>query len=127
MDIIYLLERLERYILEDSPKFIGNRTVNEEEVRQHLQRLRDAIPQEIAEAKKIIDQHQVVLDAAQAEAEQILAEARYTKPPGPRIPGSNPQGRIQESPGVPGNQPVRSFLLKCSPVKSPELFPLSPA
>ena len=76
MDIIYLLERLERYILEESPKFIGNRTVNEEEVRQHLQRLRDAIPQEIAEAKKIIEQHQAVLDAAQEEAEQILAEAR---------------------------------------------------
>ena len=76
MDIIYLLERLERYIIEESPKFIGNRTVNEEEVRQHLQRLRDAIPQEIAEAKKIIEQHQAVLDAAQEEAEQILAEAR---------------------------------------------------
>jgi cell division septum initiation protein DivIVA len=76
MDIIYLLERLERYILEESPKFIGNRTVNEEEVKQHLQRLRDAIPQEIAEAKKILDQHQAVLDAAQDEAEQILAEAR---------------------------------------------------
>jgi cell division septum initiation protein DivIVA len=76
MDIIYLLERLERYILEESPKFIGNRTVNEEEVRQHLQRLRDAIPQEIAEAQKIIDQHQAVLDAAQEEADQILAEAR---------------------------------------------------
>ena len=76
MDIIYLLERLERYILVESPKFIGNRTVNEEEVRQHLQRLREAIPQEIAEAKKIIDQHQAVLDAAQDEADQILAEAR---------------------------------------------------
>jgi cell division septum initiation protein DivIVA len=76
MDIIYLLERLERYILQESPKFIGNRTVNEEEVRQHLQRLREAIPQEIAEAKKIIDQHQAILDAAQDEANQILSEAR---------------------------------------------------
>ena len=64
MDIIYLLERLERYILEDSPKFIGNRTVNEEEVRQHLQRLREAIPQQISDAKKIIDQQQAILNAA---------------------------------------------------------------
>jgi cell division septum initiation protein DivIVA len=76
MDIIFLLERLERFILEESPKFLGNRTVNEEEVKQHLRALREAIPQEISEAKKIIQQHQAILDAAQDEAEQILAEAR---------------------------------------------------
>ncbi len=76
MDIIYLLERLERYILEDSPKFIGNRTVNEDEVRQHLQRLREAIPQQISDAKKIIEQQQAILNAAEEDAENIVAEAR---------------------------------------------------
>lgn len=76
MDIIYLLERLERYILEESPKFIGNRTVNEEEVKQHLQRLREAVPQQIADAKKIIEQQQVILNAAEEDAESIVADAR---------------------------------------------------
>lgn len=76
MDITFLLERLERYILEESPKFLGNRTVNEEEIKKHLQILREAVPQQIAEAQRVIDHQQAILDRAQDEAETIIAEAR---------------------------------------------------
>ncbi len=77
MDIEFLVERLERYILEESPKFLGSRrTVNEEEVRNQLQQVRAAIPEEIRKARAIIQQKESILEQARQEAERIVVAGR---------------------------------------------------
>ncbi len=76
MDVEFLIERLERYILEESPKLFGVRAVNEDEVRTHLTQLRAAIPDEIPQAREIVAQRDALLNAAHQEAQQVLAAAR---------------------------------------------------
>ena len=76
MDVEFLIERLERYILEESPKLFGVRAVNEDEVRTHLTQLRAAIPDEVPQAREIVAERDALLKAAHQEAQQILAAAR---------------------------------------------------
>lgn len=76
MDVEFLIERLERYILEESPKLLGVRAVNEDEVRTHLTQLRAAIPDEVPQAREIIAERDALLNAAHQEAQQILTAAR---------------------------------------------------
>lgn len=76
MDVEFLIERLERYILEESPKLFGVRAVNEDEVRTHLTQLRAAIPDEVLQAREIVAERDALLKAAHQEAQQILAAAR---------------------------------------------------
>ncbi len=76
MDVEFLIERLERYILEESPKLFGVRAVNEDEVRTHLTQLRAAIPDEVPQAREIVAQRDALLNAAHQEAQQVLAAAR---------------------------------------------------
>ena len=76
MDVEFLIERLERYILEESPKLFGVRAVNEDEARTHLTQLRAAIPDAIPQAREIVAQRDALLNAAHQEAQQILAAAR---------------------------------------------------
>lgn len=78
MDIEFLIERLESYILEESPKLFGMRGVNEDEASVRLQKLREAIPEEVTQAKKILLERDAVLEAAELEAKRIVAEA-HTK------------------------------------------------
>ena len=77
MDIEFLIERFEQYLLEDCPKipFSGSRAVSEDEVCNHLAQLRAAIPEEIARARKIMDREDVLLQQARRQAEQIIADA----------------------------------------------------
>ncbi|MFN2110847.1 MAG: hypothetical protein ACK2UI_14415 [Anaerolineae bacterium] len=76
MDVEFLIERLERYILEESPKLFGVRAVNEDEIRTHLTQLRAAVPDEVLQAREVVAERDVLLDAARQEAQQILAAAR---------------------------------------------------
>jgi len=76
MDVEFLIERLERYILEESPKLFGVRAVNEDEVRTHLTQLRAAMPDEVSQAREIVAERDALLNAAHQEAQQILAAAR---------------------------------------------------
>ncbi len=76
MDVEFLIERLERYILEESPKLFGVRAVNEDEARTHLAQLRAAIPDEVPQAREIVAQRDALLNAAHQEAQQILTAAR---------------------------------------------------
>lgn len=78
MDIDFLIERLESYILEESPKLFGMRGVNEDEASNRLQQLREAIPDEVRQAKQILLERDAVLEAAELEAKRIVAEA-HTK------------------------------------------------
>jgi len=76
MDVEFLIERLERYILEESPKLFGVRAVNEDEVRTHMTQLRAAIPDAVTQAREIVAERDALLNAAHQEAQQILAAAR---------------------------------------------------
>ncbi len=76
MDVEFLIERLEHYILEESPKFLGVRAVNEAEVRNHLTQLREAVPDEVQQARKVLLEREAILDAAREEAQRILATAQ---------------------------------------------------
>ncbi|MFP4393854.1 MAG: hypothetical protein ACLFTI_01210 [Anaerolineales bacterium] len=76
MDIEFLMERLEQYILEESPKFLGSRLVSDEEARSQLIQLREAIPDEIFHARKILQEREMILEQAREEAKRIKADAR---------------------------------------------------
>ena len=76
MDVDFLIDRLERYIVEECPKFLGNRMVNEDEVRAQLAQLRQAVPQEIEQARRVVQEGDAVVDAARQEADRILEDAR---------------------------------------------------
>ncbi len=76
MDIVFLLERLEHYAFEECPKFLGNRMINDGELRSRLTQLKQAVPEEIQEAQRIIQQRDAVLAQAQQDAEEIRAQAR---------------------------------------------------
>lgn len=76
MDIEFLMERLEQYILEESPKLFGNRFVSGDEVRGQLIQLREAIPDEIFHARKILQEREMILEQAREDAERIKADAR---------------------------------------------------
>ena len=76
MDIEFLIDRLEHYILEECPKFLGTRAVNEDEVRGHLSQLRSAVPDEVREAGELIQQRDTFLESARQEAKRIVAAAR---------------------------------------------------
>ncbi len=75
MDIEFLLERLEQYVFEECPKFLGNRMVNDGEIRSRLTQLKQAIPEEIQEAQRIIQQRDAILAQAQRDADDIRAAA----------------------------------------------------
>ncbi len=76
MDVEFLIERLEHYILEESPRFFGVRAVNEAEVRNHLTQLREAIPDEVLQARKIVLERESIIDTARQEAQRMIAAAQ---------------------------------------------------
>ncbi|MBN1249759.1 MAG: hypothetical protein JXC32_19000 [Anaerolineae bacterium] len=76
MDVDFLIDRLERYILEECPKFLGNRMVNEDEIRGHLAQLRQAVPEEVEQARRVVQESDAVIEAARQQAERIIVDAR---------------------------------------------------
>ena len=76
MDIEFLIDRLERYVLEECPRFLGNRMVSEDEFRGHLAQLRDAVPRQVREARRVVDQREAFIEDAREEANRILERAR---------------------------------------------------
>ncbi len=77
MDIEFLVQRLEKYLLEESPKIplSGSRVINEEEIRAQLARLRETVPKDIARARDIVKQQDALLTQAQQSAAQIIEDA----------------------------------------------------
>jgi cell division septum initiation protein DivIVA len=76
MDVDFLISRLERYVVEECPKFLGNRMVNEDEVRGQLSQLRQAVPEQIEQARRIVQERDAVVEAARQEADRIIDKAR---------------------------------------------------
>ncbi|HEY89598.1 MAG TPA: hypothetical protein G4N98_07685 [Thermoflexia bacterium] len=77
MDIEFLIQRLEQYLLEECPKipFSGSRAVSEAEVRSQLERLRQVLPGEVQQAQQIVQRRQELLQQAREEAQRILVGA----------------------------------------------------
>jgi len=76
MDVDFLIDRLERYVLEECPRFLGNRMVNEDEIRGYIAQLRQAVPEEVQQARRIVHEADAVVEAARQEAEHVIARAR---------------------------------------------------
>jgi len=76
MDVDFLIDRLERYVVEECPRFLGNRMVNEDEVRGQLSQLRQAVPEQIEQARRIVQKRDAVVESARQEADIIIAKAR---------------------------------------------------
>ena len=79
MDLVFLIERLEKYVLEECPKvplFSGSRAVNEEEARARLGQLREAVPHELTEAARILQERETLLAEADREGQQRIAAAQ---------------------------------------------------
>lgn len=76
MDVDFLIDRLERYVVEECPKFLGNRMVNEDEVRSQLSQLRQAVPEQLDQARRIVQERDAVVSAARKEADTIIDKAR---------------------------------------------------
>jgi len=76
MDVDFLIDRLEHYLTEESPRFLGNRMVNEDEVRGYLAQLRQAVPEEVEQARRVVRDGDAVVEAARQEAERIITKAR---------------------------------------------------
>jgi len=76
--MMFLIERLEKYILDECPKIplSGNRAVSEEEIRARIGQLREAVPVEVARAQQVLEQQAALLAQARQEAEQLLVQAR---------------------------------------------------
>ncbi len=76
MDVDFLIDRLERYLTEECPRFLGNRMVNEDEVRGYMAQLRQAVPEEVEQARRVVREGDAVVEAARQEAERIISKAR---------------------------------------------------
>jgi vacuolar-type H+-ATPase subunit H len=77
MDMMYLVDRLEALVNQSRRVPLSSRVMlEEEEVLAIVEKLRESIPQEIKQARKVLQDRDQILKAAQAEAEKTITMAR---------------------------------------------------
>ncbi len=77
MDILYLVDRLENLIASSRKMPLMNQIlVKENEILTLVEQMRATIPDEVKQAKRIVQEKERVLAQAQSEAAAILARAR---------------------------------------------------
>ena len=77
MDIMYLVDRLEALVNSSRRVPLSSRVMlEEEELLAIVEQLRKTIPDEIRSARKVLQDRDQILKAAQAEAEKIVTMAR---------------------------------------------------
>ena len=77
MDILYLVDRLENLIASSKKMPLSNSLlVKESEILQIIELMRTSIPEEIKQARRIIQEKERIFAHAQAEASTLLARAR---------------------------------------------------
>jgi hypothetical protein len=77
LDILDLIDRLESQVTEGKRVLLSNRVIVEEgEFLALLDQLRDALPIEIQQARRVLQDRQKVILDAQAEAEKIVMTAK---------------------------------------------------
>ncbi len=76
-DIVYLIDRLEEVLNEGfRVPFTSSAVIDEEAFLDLVDQMRIAIPNEIREAQRILQERERILAEARQEAERIVAEAR---------------------------------------------------
>ena len=76
MRVLDLLAELEEVVEKGNTlPFSSKAFVNPEEVIEIIDEIRDSLPEELAEAKKIVAERKKIIFAAQSEADHIKAEA----------------------------------------------------
>ncbi len=77
MDVMYLVDRLEALVNSGRRVPLSSRImVEEEEIFALIEQLRQAIPSEVKQARRVLQDREQVLKSAQAEAEKIVTMAR---------------------------------------------------
>lgn len=77
MDILYLVDRLENLISSSRRMPLANRVlIKEADILNIIDQMRTAIPEEIKQARRIIQEKERLLAQAQADAKTIQARAR---------------------------------------------------
>lgn len=77
MDILYLVDRLENLITSSKKMPLSNSLlVKESEILKIIELMRTAIPDEIKQARRIIQEKERILAQGQADASTLLARAR---------------------------------------------------
>jgi len=77
MDILYLIDRLENLVSSSSKMpFTNQLLIKESEMLALLEQMRISIPEEIKQARRIVQEKERLLAQAQTEASAILAHAR---------------------------------------------------
>lgn len=77
MSIDEILDELEGLLLDAARvPFTNKRVLEEDDIAQLLDHLRESLPSEIVEAKRIMSERQRILDEAQREAQHIVDQAK---------------------------------------------------
>lgn len=77
MDIMYLVDQLEALVNSSRRVPLSSRVMLEEEdLLAILEKLREAVPQEIKQARKILQDRDEIIKSSQSEAEKIVNMAR---------------------------------------------------
>ena len=77
MSVEKLLDNMENMLIESARlPFTNKRVVEEDDLARFLDELRELLPKELEEAKKIINERQRMLDDAQKEAQNIIDQAK---------------------------------------------------
>lgn len=77
VDILYLVDRLENLIAGSRRMPLFNQLmVKEEDILDVIEEMRTAIPDEIKQARRVIQEKERILAQAQADASSLLAKAR---------------------------------------------------
>lgn len=74
-DIMQLIERLETQVV-NGRRVMSRVMVDESEFLALIDQLRDAVPAELQQARRVIQQRQEIILGAQEEAEKIISTAR---------------------------------------------------
>jgi F0F1-type ATP synthase membrane subunit b/b' len=77
MDIMYLVDRLESLVNQSRRVPLSSRIMlEEEELLALVEQLRQAIPTEIRQAKRLLQDRDRIIESAQTEADKIVSMAR---------------------------------------------------
>lgn len=77
VDIQFLIDRLDAMMQQSRRSFIGGKVqVDEMEMQQIVDQMRASIPNEIKQARRILQERENIIKSAQDEAEQIVTFAK---------------------------------------------------
>jgi cell division septum initiation protein DivIVA len=77
VDIQFLIDRLDGMMQQSRRSFIGGKVqVDEGEMQQIIDQMRASIPNEVKQARRVLQERENIIKSAQDEAEQIVTFAR---------------------------------------------------